>query len=105
MALNRRRNEDIRPLVTALQQRFDEAELRQFAFDMLVDHEDLPGKTKTDLARELALNLPAAWAVGGIRGKGEGGTAVALTARTLGFFACRNKRIVSQFFKISNVKG
>ncbi len=46
---------DIRALVNALQQHFDKAELRQLAFEVLVDHEDLPGETKSDLARELAL--------------------------------------------------
>jgi internalin A len=46
---------DIRPLVRTLQERFSKAELRQLAFEVLVDHEDLPGETKTDLARELAL--------------------------------------------------
>ncbi len=46
---------DIRPLVTTLHQRFNEPELRQLAFEVLVDHEDLPGETKSDLARELAL--------------------------------------------------
>jgi hypothetical protein len=46
---------DIRALVNALQQHFDKAELRQLAFEVDIDHEDLPGETKTDLARELAL--------------------------------------------------
>jgi len=46
---------DIRDLVAFLQQHFNKAELHQLAFDMLVDYEDLPGETKTDLARELAL--------------------------------------------------
>jgi hypothetical protein len=41
--------------VNALQQHFDKAELRQLAFEVLVDHEELPGKTMSDLARELAL--------------------------------------------------
>jgi hypothetical protein len=46
---------DIRALVDVLRRHFDRAELRKFAFDVLVDHEDLPGETKSDLARELAL--------------------------------------------------
>ncbi len=46
---------DIRALMAFLHQRFNKAELRQLAFDVLVDHEDLPGETKTDLARELVL--------------------------------------------------
>lgn len=46
---------DIRALVKALQQHFDKAELLQLAFEVLVDHEDLPGETKSDLARELVL--------------------------------------------------
>ncbi len=46
---------DIRALVNVLRRHFNEAELRQLAFDVLVDHEDLPGETKSDLARELAL--------------------------------------------------
>jgi hypothetical protein len=41
--------------VNTLQQHFDKAELRQLAFEVLIDHEDLPGETKSDLARELAL--------------------------------------------------
>lgn len=47
--------QDICPLVDALRCHFNEPELRQLAFDVLVDHEDLPGETKSALARELAL--------------------------------------------------
>lgn len=46
---------DIRAPVKALQQHFNMAKLRHPAFEVNVDHEDLPGETKSDLARELAL--------------------------------------------------
>lgn len=46
---------DIRALVKALQQHFNMAELRRLAFEVNVDHEDLPGETRSDRARELAL--------------------------------------------------
>jgi hypothetical protein len=41
--------------VDVLRRHFDKAELRQLAFEVDIDHEDLPGESKTDLARELAL--------------------------------------------------
>ncbi len=46
---------DERRLANVLKEKFNKAELRQLAHDLGVDHEDLPGETKTDLARELAL--------------------------------------------------
>jgi internalin A len=46
---------DMRPLVSRLIQQFNRAELRQLAFDLQLDHENLPGETKSDLVRELAL--------------------------------------------------
>lgn len=55
MDSNRRRNGIFTPLVNVLKQHFDKAELRQLAFEVLIDHEDLPGETRSDLARELAL--------------------------------------------------
>jgi hypothetical protein len=46
---------DIRAPVKKLEARFDKAEPRQLAFEVLVGHEDLPGEMKTDPRRELAL--------------------------------------------------
>jgi hypothetical protein len=46
---------DVRAITNKLRERFSQAELCQLAFDLGVDHENLPGDTKTDLARELAL--------------------------------------------------
>jgi internalin A len=46
---------DIRALVQQLTERFNRPELRQLAFNLGVDHENLPYDTRTDLARELAL--------------------------------------------------
>jgi internalin A len=47
---------DVRTLVHKLIQQFDVAELRHLAFELQVDHEDLPSETKMDLARELVLH-------------------------------------------------
>ena len=47
---------DVRALVHNLIRQFDIAELRHLAFELQIDHEDLPGETKMDLARELALH-------------------------------------------------
>jgi small GTP-binding protein len=47
---------DVRVLVLRLIRQFDKAKLRHLAFELQVDHEDLPGETKMDLARELALH-------------------------------------------------
>jgi hypothetical protein len=47
---------DVRVLANNLREQFSRGDLRQLAFDLGVDHEDLPGDTKTDLARELTLD-------------------------------------------------
>jgi internalin A len=47
---------DVRVLANKLREQFSRGDLRQLAFDLGVDHEDLPGDTKTDLARELTLD-------------------------------------------------
>jgi hypothetical protein len=43
-------------LVHKLIRQFDRAEPHHLAFELQVDHEDLPGETKMNLARELALH-------------------------------------------------
>ena len=44
---------DTSQLRQTLSSRFNESELRTLCFDLKVDYDDLPGKAKSDKAREL----------------------------------------------------
>ncbi|MCB0156444.1 MAG: hypothetical protein KDF65_16725, partial [Anaerolineae bacterium] len=47
---------DVRIITRQLRERYNLPELRQLAFELEIDYENLPGDTKADLARELVLH-------------------------------------------------